>query len=224
MMHQQKGKKILAYFFILLLFGSINNLKLNTFSLYEIKNIKIFGFNDYENKIFIEKINNLNLENIFFLNIKELKNIFNSYNLIETYKIKKKYPSTLHIKIKKTEFLAQIRKNGKLYLIGSNGKISQNNSLNKNLPYVFGKPNINEFLELKKFIDQSEFSFDQIENFYFFPSKRWDLELKKKILLKLPKDNVKNSLNNAFNLLKENKSKDIKVLDIRIKNQIIIND
>ena len=223
-MHQRKGKKFLIYFFLLILVGSINNIKINTFQFNQIKNIKISGLEEINKKIIIKQIKNLKLENIFLINIKEIKSIFERNALIENYKISKIYPSTLNIKIKKTEFLAQIRKNGKLYLIGSNGKISQNNSLNKNLPYVFGKPNINEFLELKKFIDQSEFLFDQIENFYFFPSKRWDLELKNKILLKLPKDNVKNSLNNAFNLLKENKSKDIKVLDIRIKNQIIIND
>ncbi len=223
-MHQRKGKKFLIYFFLLILVGSINNIEINNFQFNQIKNIKISGLEEINKKIIIKQIKNLKLENIFLINIKEIKSIFERNALIENYKISKIYPSTLNIKIKKTEFLAQIRKNGKLYLIGSNGKISQNNSLNKNLPYVFGKPNINEFLELKKFIDQSEFSFDQIENFYFFPSKRWDLELKKKILLKLPKDNVKNSLNNAFNLLKENKNKDIKVLDIRIKNQIIIND
>tara|TARA_B100001121_G_C18664939_1_gene610825 strand:+ start:307 stop:978 length:672 start_codon:yes stop_codon:yes gene_type:complete len=223
-MHQQKGKKILAYFFILLLFGSINNLKLNTFSLYEIKNIKIFGFNDYENKIFIEKINNLNLENIFFLNIKELKNIFNSYNLIETYKIKKKYPSTLHIKIKKTEFLAKISYDNKLFLIGSNGKLIDNVSNTLPLPFVFGKPDLNEFLKLKKIIDQSLFSYKEIESLYFFPSKRWDIKLKENVLIKLSKDDINNSLNYSYEILKDQNFKKIKVIDARILNQIIIND
>ena len=33
MMHQRKGKKILIYFFLLLLVGSINNISLNNFEL-----------------------------------------------------------------------------------------------------------------------------------------------------------------------------------------------
>ena len=223
-MHQRKSKKFLIYFFLLILIGSINNIEINNFKFNQIKKIKIAGLEEINKQLIIKQIQNLKFENIFLININEIKSIFETNALIENYKISKIYPSTLNIKIKKTEFLAQIRKNGKLYLIGSNGKISHNNSLNKNLPYVFGKPNINKFLELKKFIDQSKFSFDQMENLYFFPSKRWDLQLKNKILLKLPKDNVKNSLDNAFNLLKENKSEDIKILDMRIKNQIIIND
>mgnify|MGYP001246569378 CR=1 FL=1 len=223
-MHQRKSKKFLIYFFLLILIGSINNIEINNFKFNQIKKIKITGLEEINKQLIIKQIQNLKFENIFLININEIKSIFETNALIENYKISKIYPSTLNIKIKKTEFLAQIRKNGKLYLIGSNGKISHNNSLNKNLPYVFGKPNINKFLELKKFIDQSKFSFDQMENLYFFPSKRWDLQLKNKILLKLPKDNVKNSLDNAFNLLKENKSEDIKILDMRIKNQIIIND
>ena len=67
-MHQQKGKKILVYFFILLAFGSINNIELKNSSFYKIKNINISGFNEEETNILIKKINKLNLQNIFFLN------------------------------------------------------------------------------------------------------------------------------------------------------------
>ena len=74
------------------------------------------------------------------------------------------------------------------------------------------------------FIDKSKFSFDQIENLYFFQSRRWDIELKNKIVIKLPTDNIKNSLDNVFNFINDNKSTDIKILDARVKNQIILNE
>ena len=63
-----------------------------------------------------------------------------------------------------------------------------------------------------------------IENFYFYPSKRWDIELKNNIVLKLPKDDIKISLDYSFNFLKNNNFKNNKVIDARVKNQIILND
>ena len=223
-MHQQKGKKILVYFFILLAFGSINNIELKNSSFYKIKNIKISGFNEEETNILIKKINKLNLQNIFFLNYNELNKLLNSNSLIETYKIVKKYPSTLDIKIKKTKFLANINNDNQPYLIGSNGKLIKNNSFNPQLPYVFGKPDINEFLEFKKIIDQSQFSYNEIEKLYFFPSKRWDIKLKKDVLIKLPKNNIRKSLENSYELLKDINIQNAKVIDARVINQIILND
>ena len=50
-MHQRKGKKILIYFFLLLLVGSINNIGLRNLNFKEIDNINVVGLNDYENVI-----------------------------------------------------------------------------------------------------------------------------------------------------------------------------
>ena len=46
------------------------------------------------------------------------------------------------------------------------------------LPFIFGNPAIDDFIILKTIIDQSKISYNEIKNFYFFSSKRWDLELK----------------------------------------------
>ena len=70
---------------------------------------------------------------------------------MKNYEIFKKYPSTLNIKIKKTNFLAKINNNGKNFLIGSNGKlIPKNNFQQSDLPYIFGNPILKEFLNFKK--------------------------------------------------------------------------
>ena len=80
------------------------------------------------------------------------------------------------------------------------------------------------FLKFKRIIDQSNISYSQIKNLYFFQSKRWDLELENNVILKLSKDHTKLSLNQAFELINDKNFKDIKVVDARIKNQIILND
>ena len=223
-MHQRKSKKILIYFFLLLLVGSINNINLNSLKLERIKNIKVLGLSNGNNLIQLQKIKNLNLGNIFFINGRDIANQINTNSLVEKYEIFKRYPSTLDIKIDKTKFLAKINVNGKIFLVGSNGKLSESYFSNNLLPFIFGKPEINDFLDFKKIIDQSEFLYTDIKNLYFFSSKRWDLELKNNIIIKLSKNHVAESLNLAFEFLHNQNFKDIKIIDVRVKNQIILND
>ena len=223
-MHQQKGKKIFIYLFLFLIVGSINNNSFNRIQFEKIKNIKISGLNEIENLNLLENIESLNLKNIFFLKRNEISKIINSNSLVENFKIFKKYPHTLDIKIEKTNFLAKIKSKEKILLVGSNGKLSDIQFSDEELPFIFGKPEINEFIKFTNLIKQSKFSLNQIKNLYFFPSKRWDLELKNNIILKLSKDHAKLSLNQAFEILNDNNFNNIKVVDARIKNQIILND
>ena len=223
-MHQQKGKKIFIYLFLFLIVGSINNNSLNRIQFEKIKNIKISGLNEIENLNLLENIESLNLKNIFFLKRNEISKIINSNSLVENFKIFKKYPHTLDIKIEKTNFLAKIKSKEKILLVGSNGKLSDIQFSDEELPFIFGKPEINEFIKFTNLIKQSKFSLNQIKNLYFFPSKRWDLELKNNIILKLSKDHARLSLDQAFEILNDSNFGDIKIVDARIKNQIILND
>ncbi len=223
-MHLRKSKKILIYFFLFLLIGSINNKSLNNIEIFKIDSINISGLDEIENLSMLKKIKNQNLENIFLINKNKFKKIFNDNPLIENYNIFKIYPYGLNIEIVETKFLAKINIKGQTYLIGSNGKLIKNYNFSNNLPFIFGKPKINEFLEMKKIIDQSQFSFEKIKNLYFFPSKRWDLEIEDNILIKLPNYNVKDKLNYAHEFLNNNKKMTLKTIDTRIKNQIILND
>lgn len=223
-MHQQKGKKIIIYLSLFLIVGSINNTVLSKIRFDTIKNIQISGLNQNQNTNLLESIKELNLKNIFFLNGVEISKIISSNNLVENYEIFKKYPYALDIKIERTDFLAKINNNGKIFLIGTNGKLSDVKFLDKELPFIFGKPRIDEFIKFTNIIEQSKLSLNQVKNLYFFPSKRWDLELKNNVILKLSKDHTKLSLDQAFEILNDNNFNDIKIVDARIKNQIILND
>ena len=223
-MHQRKSKKILIYLFLLFLVGSINNINFNNLKFKEIENIKVLGLGNYDNSILISQIKNLNLKNIFFINREDIKKKIKSNNLVEKYEIFKLYPSSLVINIKKTKFLAKINDKEKIFLVGSNGKFLKNNSFYNQLPFIFGKPDVSEFLEFKEIIDQSKFSYNEVKNLYYFSSKRWDLELKNNVIIKLSKDYPEESLKLAFEFLHNKDLKDIKFIDARIKNQIILND
>ena len=223
-MHQQKGKKIFIYLFLFLIIGSINNTTLNKIQFKNIKNIVISGLDENENLNLLKNIKVVNLENIFFLNGNEISKVINSNSLVENYEIFKKYPNTIDIKIEKTKFLAKINTNESTFIIGSNGRLSDIKFSDEDLPFIFGKPEINKFIEFINLIEESKFSLNEIKNLYFFPSKRWDLELKNNIIIKLSKDYTKLSLDQAFEFLNDNNINNIKVVDARIKNQIILNE
>ena len=223
-MHQRKSKKILLYFFLLFLVGSINNIDINDLKLQSITNINIIGLEDKDYSILLEKIKDLNLKSIFLINKNNLINQIESNSLVEKYFIFKRYPSSLNINIEKTNFLARINKNGKIFVLSSNGKLTKNTYSSNQLPFVFGNPDIVEFFNIKKTIDESKISYEEIKNLYFFLSKRWDLELKNNIIIKLSNDNTKEGLKLALEFLHSNEFKDIKIIDARIKNQIILND
>jgi len=218
-MQQLKSKKILIYFFLLLIVGSINNINFNSLKLQNINNIDIIGLDIKDKSILLTEIQNFDLNNIFLIAKMDLANVIESNSLVENYFVFKKYPSSLNIDIEKTQFLAKINKNGQIFFIGSNGKFIKNDSLNNQLPFIFGNPTVKEFFKIREIIDKSKISYSEIKNLYFYPSKRWDLELRDNTIIKLPIDDIDRALNLAIEFLDDNK-----LIDARIENQIILND
>ena len=121
-------------------------------------------------------------------------------------------------------WIARVNISGKIFLVGSNGKLIENKFSNNKLPFIFGNPDIYDFLNFKDIIDKSIISYEDVENLYYFSSKRWDLELKNNVIIKLPKNYSKESLDLALEFLHSNEFRDIKIIDARIKNQIILDD
>ena len=223
-MHQKKSKKIIIYFFLLILVGSISNNSINNLKFEEIKNINILGLEENNQKILLQNLNNLNLKNIFYLNKKNFQTTIEKNSLIEEYTVTKKYPNSIDIKIKKTNFIAKIKDGEKFFLVGSNGKLTDYNHTEVELPYIFGNPKINEILELKKIIEKSKIQYTQIKSLYYFKSKRWDLKFKNNILIKLPEKVEKETLDYLFVFLKNIDLESEKIIDARISNKIIISN
>ena len=223
-MHQQKGKKIFFYFFLLILVGSINNFKFDSSEFIKIKNINVSGLDKKNNENISLNLVNLNFQNIFAINPNDLIKKIDSNKLIEKYKITKIYPSTIDIKLKKTNFLAKLKKGEKIYVVGTNGKLLNSDQFNLELPFIFGNPEVKQILQLKKIIDKSEFSFSKIKNLYYFQSKRWDVELENNMIIKLPKENINEAINSILQLMRNKNLEKVRIYDARIKNQIILND
>ena len=223
-MHLLISKKISIYLLLFCFLVSINNISLMNISFPKIDKIEIIGLNLDEKKKIESIINDANFKNIFYLDKQYLKKKINSINNIEQFEIFKNYPSTLKIFIKETKILARTKRNSLDYLIGSNGKLILNDYSVSNIPFVFGDLDINEFLNFKREIDQSNFNFEDITKLYYFKSKRWDIETYQGYLIRLSKDNVKNDLNLFIRLSDEDKFKNELIIDFRQKDQIILND
>ncbi len=219
-----KDKKIVTYLFLLIIFGSINNKYLTSTNFFEIKNLGLVGLNSEEKNNLLSNFEKIKKKNIFFLEREELIKILNSNNLIESFVINKNYPSDVNIVIKKTTFLANIKIIDENFFIGSNKKLIKSLVNNPNLPTVYGNPSLKDFFSINEKILKSSIKPSEIKKLYFFPSKRWDLELKDGTLLKLPINNSIKSLNKYFEIKDLPQFSNVKIFDMRISNQIIINE
>tara|TARA_B100000886_G_scaffold83546_1_gene54473 strand:+ start:39 stop:707 length:669 start_codon:yes stop_codon:yes gene_type:complete len=222
-MLQKINKKIIFYISLVIILGTFNNKNLKNFDLPKIDIVNIEGI-EFNNNEFLEIANLIKLNNLISIKKSQIKEILNSNNWIEEYEVFKRYPSSLEIKIEKANFLASTNINGINYLVGSNGKFIKTKDYSQNLPFIFGNFETKKFLEFKDIIFQTDFKYNNIKNFYYFPSGRWDIEMISGILIKLPITGIKESLNLSINLLDDIEFSNIKVLDIRQKNQIVIND
>ncbi len=222
-MPQKKNRKILLYIFLFLIIGTLNNKDFNINNLINENEIIVFGLDEKNNQEIVNKLKLLKLSNSFFLDKNKIEEIVKSNDLVEKYSVFKEYPSSLKIKIDKTDFFAQVIKNDIYFLLGSNGNLIKTNELNKNIPVIVGDFNIENFMNIKKAADESNFNFFSIKKLFSYNSGRWDLELVSGILVKLPRNDILESLNFLALMLIENNEKKINMIDLRQKNQIVIN-
>ena len=224
-MPQKKNKKVFIYIFFFLFFGTINNYTIFYSNLFKIKSFNVSGLDNNFKKEIESKLYDLKQSNIFYIDKILLTSVLNSNSLIEKFNILKIYPSTLNIKIKKTNFLAKLNIDGDIFLIGSNGKLTKDfmSSNSKKLPFIFGNLNVDDFLKTYSIINTSGFKYEDIKNLYFYKSGRIDVKLNNDILLKLPIDNFQYILKNISQLLSDNQFKK-KIIDARVPKQLILYD
>tara|TARA_B100001989_G_C24449675_1_gene418267 strand:- start:274 stop:948 length:675 start_codon:yes stop_codon:yes gene_type:complete len=222
-MQLRLSRKILFYIFLIIFLSTFNNKYFSNIALKTVDEITIIGLNDREMQDLLDNLESLNLKNIFFLNKFELVKKLEANKLIENYTVFKNYPSSIEIRVTKTKFLANIFKDGKTFVLGSNGKLIQSVNKDNNLPNIFGDYDNNSFFNLLKSIKKSKFELSSVKNLYFFKSGRWDIETDKNVIIKLPKESLEDSLNLSLSLLHNKEFKNIKILDLRQDNQVIVN-
>ena len=223
-MHQSidKKNKIIIYVLLLFILSTTNGNFLEKQKSYSstINEINIEGLSITDNSKIYNQLNNLFYKNILLVGKEEISEVIKKYNIIEVYNAKKIYPSTINISIKPTIFVARLSGNDQL--VGANGKLIEDRENNEILPYIFGEFNSQEFLNFKKNIALSNFTFTKFKTLYFFPSNRWDILTNDDILIKLPQDNLSASLKLAYQIMTSNDFKNKNLIDLRMNNILII--
>ena len=223
-MHLQKDKKILIYCFLFIFLGSINNKYFTELELFNIKSFNFVGLDKKEKLELLKKLEPIRNQNIFSVSNQQIIEIINSNDLIDSFLVRKNYPSNLNFNIKKASFLAKINIQGRNFLIGSNKKLIKADLKNSNLPMVLGNPSLDDFFQITESISKSLIKLKDVNKFHFFKSKRWDLEFKNGILIKLPASNTVEALNNFSKLVDLKQFNNTKIFDLRINKQIIVNE
>ena len=216
-----KNRKVIAValFILLTTITSQQKLVISKFNLKEI---------DIENNLLLkdEDIKNLLVPfyntNLIFLDNKEIQKALTQNSFIDGFKIKKKYPNTLKIKIFERKPIAILyNKKKKFYLSEKIDLIEYKNIQNyQNLPYVFG--NKKQFKTLYNNLNKINFPSKKIKKYILYETNRWDLEIINDIIIKLPPNNYIKSLENYLNLSNKNNFRKYKVFDYRINNQLIL--
>ena len=215
-------KRLLISLSLLILLTTINLQHDVVISKFNVKKIII------ENNLLLKDKDIRNLlspiynKNLLFLENSEVKKVLMQNSLIESLSLKKKYPSTLKIKIfEKKPIAILLIKDKKFYLSEKIDLIEFKNLPNyKSLPHIFG--NKDDFKIFYQNLKKMNFPLNIIAKYTLYKTNRWDLETKTNQVIKLPHKNYIKSLESYLNLKSKSGFEKYKLFDYRISNQLIL--
>ena len=218
--------KLYLYFFFLIFLSSIFNFQIldNYHDKFRLKNININGLPYNEKKNIQIELNKLKNINILYLKKDNVLEKLTNFNFLENIYVRKVIPSSININISKTAILGKTIINGKKFYIGKNGNFINSNLLSQenNLPSVYGEFQIDEYLSLIKKLEKHDIDVGNIKEYYYYKNRRWDILFFNNMKLKLPSKKDEESIKIYKKLLNNNDLINIKIIDLRVPNQIIL--
>ena len=196
---------------------------LNVNSDFSIKKIDIEGNYILNSEEIVQRLNFVYRESLFFLNLKKIEENLKNETFIESFILKKIYPSTLKIIIIEKKPIAVLQNKKKKFYISNKGDFIdfQDIAVYKDLPTVFGNGKF--FYSLYQDLQNIKFPLEKIKSFYFFESGRWDLVMDDDKIIKLPIKDYLVSLKNYMESKKNSNFDKYKIFDYRINDQLILN-
>jgi len=215
-------KRLVIALSLLILLTTINSQQIFVISKFNLKTIVIKNnllLKDEEIKNLLNQFYN---KNLLFLDNNKIKKALMQNSFIESFDIKKIYPSTLIIRIfEKKPIAILFNKKNKYYLSERIDLIEFKNLPNyQALPYILG--NKDDFKIFYNNLKKINFPIDIIEKYTFYETNRWDLKTKNNQVIKLPSTRYTKSLENFLNLKSKNDFEKYQLFDYRISNQLIL--
>lgn len=160
--------------------------------------------------------------NLIFLDNSKIQKALLQNEFIDSFDIKKKYPNTLKIKIYEKKPIAILLEKKKKFYLSEKIDLIEFKKLKKyeNLPYVLG--NKKEFKKFYNNLKKIKFPFQIVDKYILYESNRWDVEIKSKKVIKLPRENYEKSLKNYLKIQDKKNLSKFKIFDYRINSQLIL--
>ena len=210
---------LLCFLFALTTFNLNNSNFFNLF--FKVENVQYNKTLFVEESLKSEAIDLLINKNFFLLDKKKIIDLFYQSPWVQKVEFKKKFPNQLYVNITEYFPVAYFKKNNKLYLVNSNYKSS----------LVSGDINTEDIIKLDNVREMSKFEFFlkklsrhsyfllMIKEIHYIYENRWNIILKDGSFVKLGSHNMDEQVKNLQFILK---NKQIRTIDMRIVNQIII--
>ena len=218
--------KLYLYLFFFIFLTSIFNFKVldNYQEKFSLKKIYIYGLSNIEKQNIEIELNKLKNINIFKLNEDRVLKTLKKFNFLESIYVNKVIPSTININLSKTLIIGKTLRNREYFYIGKNGNFIKPDQLNEtiNLPSVFGDFTIEEYIDLQNLLSENGVDVQNVEKYFYYKNRRWDLLFSNKLTLMLPAKKVEESIKVYKKLLDNKNLINIKIIDLRVSNQIIL--
>jgi len=225
----KKLYRIFLLLIVLIILSTYNSNKYGSYieknnSFFKIQNIEIENNFLIEESEIREKLNKIYNENIFLIKSREIEKPLREIDFLDKVEVKKKYPSTIIIKIYETKPLAILFKDKNKYLLDSSSNtiiLKENMNFGK-LPSVFGKDAEYNFVDFFQQLKKNNFNEKKIKYFYYFPIGRWDLQLMNDKVIKLPHNKTDEAIIKSIELLDRKDFENYDIIDLRVNGKIIV--
>ena len=194
---------------------------------YSLLVVNINGLNNINEDEILNLIKPYKGSSIFLIPIKKIANKISQNNWVKSINIQSNYKDTIEINIDESKPIGIYTTGIQNILFSDDLKILENIANNEKrfsaLIKFEGKNSLHESIKL---IDSFPDDFIQyVDKAFLINQRRWDLELKNSILLKLPENNIKEALENYKKIyinFSNEELIEIESIDLRMKKKIIL--
>ena len=194
---------------------------------YSLSVVNINGLNNINEDEILNLIKPYKDSSIFLIPIKKIAKKISQNNWVKSINIQSNYKDTIEINIDESKPIGIYTTGIQNILFSDDLKILENIINNEKrfsaLIKFEGKNSIHESIKL---IDSFPDDFIQyVDKAFLINQRRWDLELKNSILLKLPENNIKEALENYKKIyinFSNEELIEIESIDLRMKQKIIL--
>ena len=194
---------------------------------YSLSVVNINGLNNIKEDEILNLIKPYKDSSIFLIPIKKIAKKISQNNWVKSINIQSNYKDTIEINIDESKPIGIYTTGIQNILFSDDLKILENIANNEKrfsaLIKFEGKNSLHESIKL---IDSFPDDFIQyVDKAFLINQRRWDLELKNSILLKLPENNIKEALENYKKIyinFSNEELIEIESIDLRMKKKIIL--